>query len=303
MFPELVAAAAKLKVKNVILDGEAIAYNPESEEYVPFQETTARRRKEDIEEFAARAPMRAFVFDVMFRDGSDLTQLPYERRFEIVQELLRKSDTLVVAPLMKTDSAEVLTRELLDNISRGLEGVVAKRLDSPYQAGARNFNWVKLKRNTSGQLTDTIDVVLLGYYRGKGKRAEFGTGALLAGVYDTDKDEFVTISKLGTGLSDQGWRDIHQRMASLEVAEKPARVNSNFVPDVWLQPAIVVEVLADEITPSPRHTAGMSGDRPGFALRFPRIVSLRTADKKAEDATSVHEIREMFDQQRQPRRG
>jgi DNA ligase-1 len=122
-------------------------------------------------------------------------------------------------------------------------------------------------------------------------------------VYDTDKDEFVTISKLGTGLSDQGWRDIHQRMASLEVAEKPARVNSNFVPDVWLEPAIVVEVLADEITPSPRHTAGMSGDRPGFALRFPRIVSLRTADKKAEDATSVREIREMFDQQRQPRRG
>ncbi len=301
MFPELVAAAAKLKVKNVILDGEAIAYNPESEEYVPFQETTARRRKEDIEEFAARAPMRAFVFDVMFRDGSDLTPLPYERRFEIVQELLKKSDTLVVAPLMKTDSAEVLTRELLDNISRGLEGVVAKRLDSPYQAGARNFNWVKLKRNTSGQLTDTIDVVLLGYYRGKGKRAEFGTGALLAGVYDTDKDEFVTISKLGTGLSDQGWRDIHKRMASLEVAEKPARVNSNFVPDVWLEPAIVVEVLADEITPSPRHTAGMSGDRPGFALRFPRIVSLRTADKKAEDATSVREIREMFEQQRQPR--
>jgi DNA ligase-1 len=301
MFPELVAAASKLKVKNVILDGEAIAYNPESEEYVPFQETTARRRKEDIEEFAARAPMRAFVFDVMFRDGSDLTPLPYERRFEIVQELLRKSDTLVVAPLMKTDSAEVLTRELLDNISRGLEGVVAKRLDSPYQAGARNFNWVKLKRNTSGQLTDTIDVVLLGYYRGKGKRAEFGTGALLAGVYDTDKDEFVTISKLGTGLSDQGWRDINKRMASLEVAEKPARVRSNFVPDVWLEPAIVVEVLADEITPSPRHTAGMSGDRPGFALRFPRIVSLRTADKKAEDATSVREIREMFEQQRQPR--
>src|SRR6266436_4255697 len=301
MFPELVAAASKLKVKNVILDGEAIAYNPESEEYVPFQQTTARRRKEDIEEFAARAPMRAFVFDVMFRDGSDLTPLPYERRFEIVQELLGKSDTLVVAPLMKTDSAEVLTRELLDNISRGLEGVVAKRLDSPYQAGARNFNWVKLKRNTSGQLTDTIDVVLLGSYRGKGKRAEFGAGALLAGVYDTDKDEFVTISKLGTGLSDQGWRDIHKRMASLEVAEKPARVNSNFVPDVWLEPAIVVEVLADEITPSPRHTAGMSGDRPGFALRFPRIVSLRTADKKAEDATSVREIREMFEQQRQPR--
>jgi DNA ligase 1 len=301
MFPELVAAASALKVESVILDGEAIAYNPESEEYVPFQETTARRRKEGIEEMAAQVPMRAFVFDVMYRDGADLTQLPYQSRFEIAKELLSKSETLVTAPLIKTDSAEVLTRELLDNISRGLEGVVAKRLDSPYQAGARNFNWVKLKRNTSGQLNDTIDVVLLGYYQGKGKRAEFGAGALLAGVYDTDKDEFVTISKLGTGLSDQGWRDMHKRLASLEVAEKPPRVSSNFVPDVWLQPAIVVEVLADEITPSPRHTAGMTADQPGFALRFPRIVSLRTADKKPEDATSVREIREMFEQQRPSR--
>jgi DNA ligase-1 len=303
MFPELVAAASSLRVKSVILDGEAIAYNPDSEEYVPFQETTARRRKEGIEEFADRVPLRAFIFDVMFQDGADLTPLPYERRFEIVQELLRGSDTLVAAPLTKTDSVEVLTRELLDFISQGLEGVVAKRLDSPYQAGARNFNWVKLKRNTSGQLNDTIDVVLLGYYRGKGKRAEFGTGALLAGVYDRDKDEFGTITKLGTGLSDQGWRDMYTRLASLEVAEKPARVNSILVPDAWLEPAIVVEVLADEITPSPRHTAGMTADRPGFALRFPRIVSLRTADKKPEDATSVREIREMFEQQRQPGRG
>ena len=238
----------------------------------------------------------------MFRDGTDLTALPYERRFEVVSELLRESETLVTAPLTTTDSAEVLTRELLDNISRGLEGVVAKRLDSPYQAGARNFNWVKLKRNTSGQLNDTIDVVLLGYYRGKGKRAEFGAGALLAGVYDSDRDEFGTITKLGTGLSDEGWRELHKRLAGLEVAEKPARVNSILVPDAWLEPAIVVEVLADEITPSPRHTAGMTGNQPGFALRFPRIVSFRTEDKKPEDATTVREIGEMFEQQRQPGR-
>jgi DNA ligase 1 len=303
MFPELVAAAAALPVESVILDGEAIAYNPATEEYVPFQETTARRRKAGIEEFAERVPLRAFVFDVMLHDATDLTPLPYSQRFEIVEALLRGSDTLVPAPLTTTDSAEVLTKELLDNISRGLEGVVAKRLDSPYQAGARNFNWVKLKRNTSGQLNDTIDVVLLGYYGGKGKRAEFGAGALLAGVYDSDKDEFVTITKLGTGLSDEGWRELHKRLARLEVAEKPARVNSILVPDAWLEPALVVEVLADEITPSPRHTAGMTGDQPGFALRFPRIISFRTEDKKPEDATSVREIREMFEQQRQPGRG
>src|SRR5438874_7101931 len=297
MFPELVSAAAKLDVANVILDGEAIAYNPESEEYVPFQETTARRRKEGIQEFAESVPMRAFIFDVMFRDGTDLTPPPYERRFEIARELIRDSETLQTAPLMKTDSAEVLTRELLDNISRGREGVVAKRLDSPYQAGARNFNWVKLKRNTSGQLNDTIDVVLLGYYRGKGRRADFGAGALLAGVYDSERDEFATIPKIGTGLSGAGWRELHGRLGRLEKAEKPARVNSILVPDVWLEPEIVVEVLADEITPSPRHTAGKFDDQPGYALRFPRIVSFRSDDKKAEDATTVREVREMFEQQ------
>ena len=265
MFPELVAATNRLRVRSVILDGEAIAYNPESEEFVPFQETTARRRKEGIEEFAVRAPLRAFIFDVMFRDGTDLTPLPYEERFAIVNEVVSDAGTLLTAPLTKTDSADVLTRELLDNISRGLEGVVAKRLDSPYQAGARNFNWVKLKRNTSGQLNDTIDVVLLGYYGGKGKRAEFGAGALLAGVYDSERDAFVTISKLGTGLSDAGWRELHGRLGRLEKAEKPARVNSILVPDVWLEPEIVVEVLADEITPSPRHTAGKFDDQPGYA--------------------------------------
>src|SRR5712691_2571502 len=298
MFPELVAATKGLRVKSVILDGEAIAYNPD-EEYVPFQETTARRRKQGIDEFAARVPLRAFIFDIMFRDGSDLTPLPYEQRFTIVDDLLKGSETLQVAPLTKTDSVEVLTRELLDNISRGLEGVVAKRLDSPYQAGARNFNWVKLKRNTSGQLTDTIDVVLIGYYRGKGKRAEFGAGALLAGVYDSDSDEFVSISKLGTGLSDEGWRELYKQVNALEVSEKPARVRSSLVPDVWLKPEVVVEVLADEITPSPRHTAGKVGDQPGFALRFPRIVSIRSADKTPEAATPVREVREMFEQQRQ----
>ncbi|MBO0684416.1 MAG: ATP-dependent DNA ligase, partial [Candidatus Dormibacteraeota bacterium] len=297
MFPELVDAAARLPVDSVILDGEAIAYDPESEEYLPFQETMGRRRKQGIEQFALRVPLRAFTFDLMYQDGSDVTPQPYEQRLAMVDEVISGSETLVPAPLTKTDSAEVLRSELLDNISRGLEGVVAKRLDSPYQAGARNFNWVKLKRNASGQLNDTIDVVLLGYYRGKGKRAEFGAGALLGGVYDSDRDEFVSITKIGTGLSDAGWREMYERAKALEVDHRPPRVNSILTPDVWLRPEVVVEVLADEITPSPRHTAGKT-DGQGLALRFPRIVSIRSADKKPEDATSVRELTEMFRQQR-----
>jgi DNA ligase-1 len=299
MFSELTAAAQALKDETLILDGEAIAYSKELEEYLPFQLTASRRRQHGIEQAARELPLVAFVFDILYRNGRDLTELPYEERLALVDEIIAGSTVLLPAPIIKTDSVEVLTKTLLDNISQGLEGVVVKRPDSKYQAGARNFNWVKLKRHTSGELNDTVDLVLLGYYFGKGKRAEFGLGALLAGVYDAEHDRFATITKLGTGLSDAEWRQIHERADKLQVDHRPARVDSILTPDVWLEPDVVVEVMADEITPSPRHTAGMAGDQPGFALRFPRIVSFRSADKRPEDATTVREIATLFRQQRE----
>jgi DNA ligase-1 len=299
MFAELTGAARALKDETLILDGEAIAYSKEAEEYMPFQLTASRRRVHGIEQAAHELPLVAFVFDILYRDGQDLTALPYEQRLALVDEVIHGSNVLLPAPIIKTDSVEVLTKTLLDSISQGLEGVVVKRPDSAYQAGARNFNWVKLKRHTSGQLSDTVDLVLLGYYFGKGKRAQFGVGALLAGVYDADRDRFETITKLGTGLSDAEWRQIHERADKLQVDHRPARVDSILVPDVWLEPEVVVEVVADEITPSPRHTAGKVGEEPGYALRFPRVVSFRAADKRPEDATTVKEIAELFRQQRE----
>ena len=299
MFSELTTAAQELTDDTLILDGEAIAYSKASEEYLPFQLTASRRRVHGIEQAARDLPLVAFIFDILYRDGRDLTELPYEKRLAIVDEVINGSTVFLPAPITKTDSVEVLTKTLLDNISRGLEGVVVKRPESPYQAGARNFNWVKLKRHTSGELNDTVDLVLLGYYYGRGKRTGFGLGALLAGVYDADRDRFVTITNLGTGLSDAEWREVHQRADKLQVDHKPARVDSIIAPDVWLEPEVVVEVVADEITPSPRHTAGMGENKTGFALRFPRIVSFRSADKRPEDATTVKEISELFRQQRE----
>ena len=299
MFSELTGAARELKDESLILDGEAIAYSKESEEYLPFQLTASRRRQHGIEQAAIDLPLNAFIFDILYRNGRDLTELPYEERLSIVDEVIAGSAVLLPAPIIKTDSVEVLTRTLLEYIGQGLEGVVVKRPESKYQAGARNFNWVKLKRHTSGELSDTVDLVLLGYYFGKGKRAAFGVGALLAGVYDDENDRFGTITKLGTGLSDAEWRQIHERADALQVEQRPARVDSILTPDVWLKPEVVVEVIADEITPSPRHTAGMVADGAGFALRFPRIVSFRGADKRAEDATTVREIAELFRQQRE----
>src|SRR2546425_3102068 len=235
MFSELTAAAKALKDDTLILDGEAIAYSKELEEYLPFQLTASRRRQHGIEQAARELPLVAFIFDILYRNGRDLTDLPYEERLTLVDQVIAGSPVLLPAPIIKTDSVEVLTKTLLDYISQGLEGVVVKRPDSKYQAGARHFNWGQLKRHTSGELDDTLDPVLLGYYFGKGKRAEFGVGALLAGVYDAENDRFATITKLGTGLSDAEWRQIHERADTLQVDQRPGPVDSILEPDVWLQ--------------------------------------------------------------------
>lgn len=303
MFPELIEGAKRqIKATSAILDTEALAYNPESEEFLPFQETTKRRRKHNIEEVAAKLPLRSFVFDILYKNGKALINEPLEKRLEILQETVEKDDTLFLAQTKKISESKVLALMLDDAISKGLEGIVVKKLNSPYEAGARNFNWVKLKRHQTGELKDTIDCVILGYIYGKGKRTAFGAGALLVGVYDKEKDMFVTVSKIGTGLTDEEWRSIKERSHGLEVSHQPARVDSVIVPSVWLKPEIVIEVLADEITRSPIHTAGSSRvenkvAEPGYALRFPRLVTFRDKDKSAEDATTVKELIEMYQEQ------
>jgi len=298
MFPELTKAAKKqIKAKSVILDSEALAYNPESEEFLPFQETTKRRRKHGIEELAKTLPLKAFVFDILYKNGKQLLDEPLSKRMEILKETITEDDVLIRTKNQTVKDSKQLGILLEDAISKGLEGLVVKRLDSPYEAGGRNFNWVKLKRHSSGELNDTIDCVILGYISGKGKRTAFGAGALLVGVYDKKTDEFVTVSKIGTGLTDEEWREVHKRADKISVENKPARVSSSIIPSVWIRPEIVIEVLADEITRSPIHTAGKTETEPGFALRFPRLVSFRSGDKKAEDATTVEELIEMYKQQ------
>ncbi len=309
MFPELIEGAIKqIKAKTAILDSEALAFNPSSDEFLPFQETTKRRRKYGIEEMSKSLPLKAFVFDVMYIDGKSLIDLPLRERIKKLEEVvsgnevlktegrkvLVEDQVLIPQPGEFTGSVSRMDELFADALTKGLEGLVVKKPDSKYEAGARNFNWVKLKRHSAGELKDTIDCVILGYVFGKGKRSGFGAGALLVGVYEKSKDEFVTVSKIGTGLTDEEWREIHKRADKIKVDHKPARVNSILTPSVWIEPEIVIEVLADEITRSPVHTAGKVGKEPGYALRFPRLVKFREADKRAEDATTVSELKEMY---------
>ena len=297
MFPEIIKGTLEqVRADSVILDTEALAYNPASEEFLPFQETTKRRRKHGVEEAAKKLPLKAFVFDILYKNGKQLLDVSLEKRMKILDEVIKTDGTLIRTKNQTIKDPKELNLLLEDAISKGLEGLVVKRLDSPYEAGGRNFNWVKLKRHSDGELSDTIDCVVLGYITGRGKRAEFGAGALLIGVYDSKKDEFVSVSKLGTGLTDEEWREIFKRADKIKVDKKPARVNSNIEPSVWIRPEIVIEVLADEITRSPNHTAGKTDKEPGYALRFPRMIKFRN-DKKAEEATTVEELIKMFEHQ------
>lgn len=303
MFPDIIEGVLKqVKADSIILDSEALAYVPESEEFLPFQETTKRRRKHGVEEMAKTLPLKAFVFDIMYLDGKSLMDEQLESRIKSLESSINGDDVLIKQIGEITDSAERIDLLFNDALTKGLEGLIVKRPDSKYEAGARNFNWVKLKKHSSGELKDTIDTVILGYIYGRGKRAEFGAGALLVGVYDKEKDEFVTVSKIGTGLTDDEWREIHKRADKIKLDHKPARVNAVLEPSVWIKPEIVIEVLADEITRSPIHTAGASVDKdgakePGYALRFPRLVKFREDDKKPEDATTVKELKQMYSQQ------
>lgn len=291
MFPEIVQGAKEqIKARFVILDCEAIGFNPTSGEFLPFQETTQRRRKYLIEETAQKIPLKAFCFDILYKNGRSLIDSPLLSRIKQLTETVSEGEVLKVEKGIKVSDPHKLQEVFDESISEGLEGLVVKRLDSKYEAGARNFNWVKLKRHSSGELKDTVDCVILGYIYGRGKRVSFGAGALLVGVYNKSKDEFVTVSKIGTGLTDAEWREIHQRADKIKVDKKPARVNSLITPSVWVKPEIVIEVLADEITKSPLHSAGL-------ALRFPRLVKFREVDKKAEDATTVEELKKMYSQQ------
>ncbi len=298
MFTDIAEGIRKqIKAQTAILEGEALSYDPETGEFQPFQVTMQRKRKYDVEEMTLKFPLRLIAFDLLYLNGKDFTQQPYIKRHETLASIIAPGERVELSRHLITQDAKEIEKFFMEAITSGLEGIIAKRLDSRYQAGMRNFNWVKLKRSYQGHLSDTIDGVIVGYLRGRGMRARFGIGALLVAVYDDVQDKFVTIAKIGTGLSDAEWPQLREMLDKIAVAQKPARVEALIEPDVWVEPRYVIEMQADEITRSPVHTAGKVGDEPGYALRFPRVVGFIRTDRTAEDATTVKEILRMFEKQ------
>jgi len=300
MFPEIAAAIKNfISAKKLIIEGEALAYNEETGELFPFQVTIQRKRKHGIEELSKELPLKFFAFDLLYLDGADYTEKAFSERRKKLESIIKKNDIIEPSELFITDNPDKIIKYFESAIERGLEGVVAKRLDAPYSAGARNFNWIKLKRSYKGELADTIDVCIVGYFRGKGARARFGLGALLGTVYDSKTDTFKTVSKIGSGFKEDEFLELKKLLDEIALKHKHARVDSVMEADVWVEPRYVITVMADEITRSPTHTAGRDKEGVGYALRFPRSTGFIRFDKKAEDANSVKEIIEMFNQQKQ----
>jgi len=298
MFPEIVEAVRKqVKPKKAIVEGEAIAYSEETDEFYSFQVTIQRKRKYGVGEYAKKFPLKLFLFDVMYAEGKNLMGLAFKERRKQLGRLLKKGGTIALTDTITTDKPEELNKYFDLNVQKGLEGIIAKDLNEKYIAGARKFAWIKLKRSYKGELSDTIDAVIIGYYKGKGQRAKFGLGTLLGAVYNSKLDRFESVAKIGSGMSEKELAELESTLKKTVVQKKPARVESGLKPDYWVEPKYVVEVRADEITKSPAHVAGKGGGKDGLALRFPRMISLRS-DRAPEQATTASEVRAMYRNQK-----
>lgn len=301
MFPEIVAALINdIPFSNFIVEGELICFNLKTGNFLPFQETSKRRRKHDVDTVLEELPIKLFLFDVMLFDHKSTLKLNYlERRKVLLENFPEKSASILVVENQECSLASEIKDIFQDYVFKGYEGIIVKKKDGLYKAGKRDFNWIKVKQIDHSVLGDTLDCIILGYYSGKGRRSKFGIGALLLGIYDQENNQFESVAKLGTGLKDSEWIKIKQKMDELQVCEKPNqfKVAKELYPDFWISPKLVLEVEADEISVSKLHFAGEGKLSHGLALRFPRMKKFRF-DKNINESTTTYELISIFKNQK-----
>jgi DNA ligase 1 len=297
-FPDVVELLqSQLGPREAILEGEVVAYDAAAGELRPFQEVMFRRRKHGIAEAARDVPVGLFCFELLYADGEDLTGLPYLDRRSRLAEAITVADRLRLTTASEVASAPALEAAFEQAVADGSEGLVCKSTGQAavYQAGARGWLWIKLKRDYRTELADTIDLVVVGAYAGRGRRR--GTyGAVLLAAYDPETELYRTVGKCGTGFSDAELAELPARLAPFVRKQRPARVDSRVSADVWLEPSVVLEVLSAELTLSPNHTAGWGQlkDDAGLSMRFPRFTGRWREDKQPQDGTTTQQLVELY---------
>jgi DNA ligase-1 len=291
-FPDVVEVLKEgLGPREAILEGEVVAYDAATDELRPFGEVMLRRRKHGIEQAVQDVPVGLFCFELLYADGEDLTMLPYPERRARLAAAITPGPRLRLTTATEVSEPAALDAAFSQAVTDGCEGLVCKSNgpESAYQAGARGWQWIKLKRDYRSELSDTVDLVVVGAFTGRGRRRGL-YGAVLLAAYDPDADLFRTVGKCGTGFSDAELAELPARLAPYQVDHTPALVDARQSADVWFEPGLVLEVLSAELTLSPNSTAGWGQlkENSGLAMRFPRFTGRWRDDKTPQDAmTSV----------------
>jgi len=291
MYPDVIEGLMKQIKKNAVVEGEMIAVGRDGK-FLPFQEIMQRKRKYDISEMTGKVPLVVYLFDILVLEDKSVMHEANEHRWKLLEGLVKEGNTVRMITRTIVESPSDVNKFFEQALKAGTEGIFVKKLTGIYRAGGRDFNWIKYKKSYDVRaLSDTIDAVVMGYDVGQGKRSQFGIGDFLIGAYEPKTDSYLTVAKIGTGLTDEEWHRMKKLIDAIQVPNKPEnyQVSKTMEVDVWCKPKIVVEIQADEITKSPTHTSG-------YALRFPRLTSWR--EKKPEDATTVDEIVKMLHTQR-----
>ena len=291
-YPDIVENISKsLKTREAILEAEAVAVNENTGEFLPFQELMHRRRKYNLERAVSEIPITLNFFDVLYFDGKNCLGLSYEERRKNLEEIVVEDKFAKLVPMVTVTTDDQIEDFLENSINSGCEGLMLKSLEGQYRAGMRGSNWLKLKREYRNELGDSLDLVVIGAFFGRGRRTgRYGT--LLVATYNDENDTFSSICKVGTGFTDENLDQLYQILSNKVTLKKNQKINSEMESDVWFDPELVIEVVASEITLSPIHKTATNIIRKGsgLALRFPKFTGKIRLEKSAEDASTDREI-------------
>jgi len=295
-YPDIVENVKKsLSVNEGVFEAEIVPVNENTGEFLPFQELMHRRRKYKLEKAISQYPITVNFFDVLYFDRKDCLNLEYSERRKILEKLVNDDDFSKLVPMLLVKNENEIEDFLENSINSGCEGLMLKTLDAPYRAGARGSNWLKLKREYRNELGDSLDLIVIGAYFGRGRRTGL-YGTLLLGTYNPDKDNFSSVCKVGTGFTDESLDQLYQILSNKITLKKNSRVVSEMEADVWFEPELVLEIVASEITLSPIHKTGLNLIRKGsgFALRFPKFTGKIRYEKAVEDASTDEEVLTLY---------
>ena len=299
-YPDIVEKISNsINANEGIFEAEIVAINESTGNFLPFQELMHRRRKYKLEQAILDYPITVNFFDLLYYNGNDFLEKPYSERRKNLESIIKENNFARLIPMSIVKKEEDISEILENSINSGCEGLMLKVLNSPYRAGTRGNNWLKLKREYQNELGDSLDLVVVGAFFGRGRRTgKYGT--LLLSTYNSESDTFPTICKVGTGFTDENLDQLFQILSNKVILKKNPRVESSIEADIWFEPELVLEIVASEITLSPIHKTGLDMIRKdtGFALRFPKFTGKIRTEKSVEDASVDEEVIALYKNQK-----